>query len=69
MTSKEIERDMKAFVGGGSFISPGQLAKYTCQENTSRVRKRYMNEAFKLEGTNKYFIPDVARALHSAGEW
>lgn len=69
MTAREIEQDMKASVAGASFISPGQLAKYLGQKNTSRVRERYMKDAFKLEGTKKYFIPEVAKALYNSGEW
>lgn len=68
MTAKDIETDMKAFVGA-SFISPGQLAKYLGQKNTSRVRQKYMSDAFKLEGTTKYFIPEVAKAVYYSGEW
>ena len=68
MTAKEIEQDIKASVGGASFISPGQLAKYLGQKNTSRVRQKYMTSAFKLEGTNKYFIPEIAKAMYYSGE-
>lgn len=67
MTAREIEKDMKASVGGASFISPGQLAKYLGQKNTSRVRQKYMKEAFKVGA--KYFIPEVAEALYYSGEW
>ena len=69
MTAKDLEQDMKASVGGASFITPGQLAQYLGQKNTSRVRERYMKDAFKLEGTKKYFIPEVARTLYNSGEW
>ena len=69
MTARDIEQDMKASVDGASFITPGQLAKYLGQKNTTRVRERYMKEAFKLEGTKKYFIPEVAKALYNSGEW
>jgi len=69
MTAKDIEQDMKASVGGASFISPGQLAKYLGQKNTSRVRERYMRDTFKIEGTKKYFIPEVAKAIYNSGEW
>ena len=69
MTAKEIEQDMKASVGGASFISPGQLAKYLGQKNTSRVRNKYMDGVFKLEGTNKYFLPEIAKAVYNSGEW
>lgn len=69
MTARDIERDMKASVDGASFITPGQLAKYLGQKNTTRVRNKYMKNAFRLEGTKKYFIPEVAQALYSSGEW
>ena len=69
MTAKDIEQDMKAYVGGASFISPGQLAKYLGQKNISRVRERYMRDTFKIEGTKKYFIPEVAKAIYNSGEW
>lgn len=69
MTAKDIEQDMKASVGGASFITPGEVAKYLGQKNTSRVRNKYMAGAFKLEGTNKYFLPEVAKAIYDNGEW
>ena len=68
MTAREIERDMKASVDGASFITPGQLAKYLGQKNTSRVKK-YTQDAFRLEGTKKYFIPEVAQAVFDNGQW
>lgn len=69
MTARDIERDMKASVDGASFITPGQLAKYLGQKNTTRVRNKYLKNSFRLEGTKKYFIPEVAQALYSSGEW
>ena len=44
MTARDIENDMKAAVGGASFITPGQLAKYLGQKNTTRAyyRKRLL---------------------------
>ena len=69
MTARDIEQDMKASVGGASFITPGQLAKYLGEKNTTRVREKYMKDAFKLEGTKKYFLPEIAKAVYSCGEW
>lgn len=69
MTAKDIERDMKSSVDGASFITPGQLAKYLGEKNTTRVRERYMKDSFRIEGTKKYFIPEVARAVYTAGQW
>jgi len=69
MTAKEIELDMKSFVTGASFITPGQLARYLGQKNTSRVREKYMKDVFKIEGTTKYFIPEVAKSVYQHGTW
>lgn len=68
MTARDIERDMKASVGGASFITPGQLARYLGQKNTSRVMK-YTQDAFRLEGTKKYFIPEIAQSIYNSGQW
>lgn len=69
MTARDIEQDMKAAVDGASFITPGQLAKYLGQKNVTRVKQKYLNGAFKLEDSKKYFIPDVAKAVYASGEW
>ena len=69
MTARDIENDMKAAVGGASFITPGQLAKYLGQKNTTRVKNKYMEGAFRLEDTKKYFIPEVAKALYYSGDF
>lgn len=69
MTAREIERDMKASVDGASFITPGQLARYLGQKNTTRVREKYMTAAFRIEGTRKYFIPEVAKAVYNDGQF
>ena len=68
MTARDLERDMKAAVNGASFITPGELAKYLGQKNPTRVRIKYMAEAFRIEGTNKYFIPEVAKAIYYEGQ-
>ena len=69
MTARDIEQDMKASVGGASFITPGQLAKYLGQKNTTRIKNKYLEGAFRLEGTKKYFIPEVAKALYYSGDF
>ena len=69
MTARDIERDMKASVGGASFITPGQLAQYLGEKNSSRVREKYLKDVFRLEGTKKYFIPEAARSVYNSGEW
>ena len=68
MTARDLERDMKASVDGASFITPGELAKYLGQKNPTRVRIKYMAESFRIEGTNKYFIPEVAKAIYYEGQ-
>ena len=67
MTLKEIEKDMKEFTGGSSFIRIGQLASYLGQKNTNRVREKYTKDAFKLDNSPSYFIPDVAKNIFRAG--
>lgn len=67
MTLKEIEKDMKEFTGGSSFIRIGQLASYLGQKNTNRVREKYTKDAFKLNDSPSYFIPDVAKNIFRAG--
>ncbi len=69
MIQRELENDMKKFVGGGSFISPGELTRYLGQKNTSRIREQFMDGAFRIEGTKKYFIPEVARNIYQSGQW
>ncbi len=69
MTARDIERDMKAFVGGASFITPKQLSDYLGLKNTARVRDRYLRDVFKIEGTRKYFIPEVAKTVYTQGDW
>ena len=69
MTARDIERDMKTACNGASFITPGQLAKYLGEKNTTRVRERYMKDSFRIEGTKKYFIPEVAKTVYAAGQW
>lgn len=69
MIARDIETDMKKFVGGASFITPGELARYLGEKNTSRVREKYMADAFRIEGTKKYFIPEVARNIYQNGQW
>ena len=69
MTAKDIEQDMKASVGGASFITPGQLAKYLGQKNVTRIKNKYMRDVFRIEGTKKYFIPEIAKILYYNGDF
>ena len=67
MTQRELELDMKKSVNGASFITPGELTAYLGQKNTSRIREKYLKGVFKIEGTKKYFIPEVARNIYTSG--
>lgn len=67
MTPKELENDMKKYCNGSSFIRIGELAKYLNQKNTSRVRERYTQDAFRIEGSSTYFIPDIVKNIIKAG--
>ena len=66
-TPKEIEKDLKNFCKGSSFIKIGQLTAYLGQTNTQRVKAKYTKDAFKLEGSPSYFIPDIAKNIYRAG--
>lgn len=52
MTAKDIERDMKQFVSGSSFITPGKLAQYLGQKNTTRVKKSIWKMLFHWKERN-----------------
>lgn len=67
MTARDIENDMKKCVNGASFITPSQLASWLGQKNITRIREKYMGDAFRIEGTNKYFIPEVAKTVFYLG--
>ena len=68
MTAKQIENDMKQFAGG-SFITPGKLARYLGQKNTTRVKEKYLSGLPTIEGTKAYFIPEVADKVHQQITW
>ena len=63
MTQRELELDMKKSVNGASFMTPGELAKFLGVKNSTRVREQYMTDVFRIEGTKKYFIPEIARNI------
>lgn len=67
MTLKEIEKDLKEYTGGSSFIRIGQLSSYLGQKNRNRVKEKYTKDAFKLDGSPSYFIPDIAKNIFRAG--
>lgn len=58
-TSKEMERDLKTFVGGGSLISRQELKKYwNCSLSTVDRRTAGMEKVYK-----KFFIPELAKKM------
>ena len=60
MDKQTLTRDMKAFVGGGSFITPTQTAKYM-RLSPGRMPDMLTGlEFFKTKKARQYFIPDVA---------
>lgn len=64
-TAKDIEKDLKRYVGG-SFIRPGELAAYLGQKKTQHVKK-YLEGVFHPEGTKTFFIPEVAENIYKSG--
>lgn len=68
MTARDIEDDLRKSVNGASFITPKQLATWLGQKNIYRTKQRYMNDSFRIEGTNKYFLPEVAKNVFYQGK-
>lgn len=62
MTKQEIQRDMRAFVGGG-FITRTQFAAYMGIKDPRKAKTKFLEGLEKVDG-KFYFIPDVARALY-----
>lgn len=62
MTKQEIQRDMRAFVGGG-FITRTQFAAYMGIKDPRKAKTKFLEGLEKVDG-KFYFIPDVARVLY-----
>lgn len=60
MDQKTIEKDMKRFTGGASFITVQQLSKYL---GKSRNTTQRLVEAVPAVEGRLYFIPDIAKTL------
>lgn len=64
MDKQTIERDMKKFVGGGSFITATKLARFLHKRDTFAYS--LLNGLDKVPGITrgtKYYIPDVAQRI------
>ena len=68
MTAREIENDMKKSVGGASFITIGEIARYLGLKNTTRVRNDFLGDLPTID-KKRYFIPEVARRIYQKAEW
>ena len=64
MDKQTVTREMKSFVGGGSFITVTKLAKFMGKEKEFAYRLVSGLEKIpgEVKGT-KYFIPDVAQRI------
>lgn len=60
MDQKKVEKEMRTFVGGASFITVQQLIKYLGKSRNTT--QRLIETVPAIEG-RLYFIPDVAEAL------
>ena len=64
MDKQLVEREMKTFVGGGSFITATKLARFLQKRDTFAYS--LVNGLEKIPAKNKgtiYFIPDVAQRI------
>lgn len=67
MDKQTIERDMKKFVGGGSFITATKLARFLQKRDTFAYS--LVNGLEKIPAEKKgtiYYIPDVAQRIMEA---
>lgn len=68
MTKKEIETQLKTVSDGAVFISPKQIAIAMGVSRPEKIRFIYAGLP-KIQGTAKYFIPDVAESIYSKIEY
>lgn len=61
MRACDLTKEMKQFVGGGSFITLIELTKFLGRKDPKSVRSKYLLGLTKI-GTG-YFIPEVAEVL------
>jgi hypothetical protein len=62
MTKQEIQKDMRAYVGGG-FITRTQFAAYMGMKDPRKAKEKFLDGLERVDG-KYYFIPDVAKVLY-----
>lgn len=63
MDKQALIKDIKAYVGGGAFITPTQTAKYMRLSPGRMPDLLERLEYFKTGKAKQYFIPDVATRI------
>ena len=61
MNKNELEKDLRHFAGGASFITVQQLSKYLGKSRNTT--QRLVESVPAVEG-RLYFIPDIAKSLN-----
>lgn len=61
MKRAELISQMKQSVDGASFMNTTQFAKFMGRDR--KAARKLITTAIKVEGTNLYFIPDLATDL------
>lgn len=61
MRACDLTKEMRQFVGGGSFITLIELTRFLGKKDAKSVRQKYLLGLTKI-GTG-YFIPEVAEVL------
>ena len=61
MRACDLTKEMKQFVGGGSFITLIELTRFLGRKDAKAVKQKYLLGLDRV-GTG-YFIPDVAKVL------
>lgn len=61
MKRQELIDQMKKSVDGACFMNTTQFARFVGRDR--KTARKFIKTALKVEGTNLYFIPDLATDL------
>ena len=64
MTKRAVPKDRSSF-----FYELQEDSEMPFDRQLIQITEEYLKDAFKLEDSKKYFIPEVAKAIYAAGEW
>lgn len=62
MTKQELTKDMKAFCGGGSFITITDFCRFMGLKSRDKAKAKYLDGLERVGGAG-YFVNDVAERV------